>query len=156
MTRYCFPVCSSHFLSPYLSFRNLDHWGLAAQLPAARAHPCILCRPITLGLLLTLPHQAQCSPTPAHPCLVLSQQGPQALASLTDDHGEDPSRLLACDLFVELRVIELQALQEGHVALVTCSLQDVQEYACNQRCQKGLLRGGTLALLPSNAVHPGL
>lgn len=28
-------------------------------------------------------------------------------------------------------IVELQALEEGHVALVAGALQDVQEYACN-------------------------
>lgn len=50
---------------------------------------------------------------------------------LTDDHGEDAGGLLARDFPVELRVVQLQALEEGHVALVARPLQDVQEHSCD-------------------------
>lgn len=50
--------------------------------------------------------------------------------SLTDDHGEDTGGLLARDLLVEVWVVQLQALEEGHVALVARPLQDVQEHTC--------------------------
>lgn len=45
---------------------------------------------------------------------------------LTYDGGEAPGGLLPCDQLVQLRVIELHALQKSHVAPLSFSVEDVK------------------------------
>lgn len=85
-----------------------------------------ICRPDGQGPASAAPMPPTPGSTPARP------SPPHAGCPVfTDDHGEDAGGLLARDLLVELRIVELQALEEGHIALVAGPLQDVQEYACN-------------------------
>lgn len=116
----------------------------ALELPAASL--ALLLEP--LHTLLVLAQQAVLHPQLLDEVVLGAQQRRQVLHLLlqlhhlahqqlcqarlprrVNDHGEDAGGLLARDLLVQLRVVELQALEEGHVALVASPLQDVQEHA---------------------------